>query len=141
MENYIAQAAIQIKSPVHKVWDALVNPAQIKKYMFNSDVNSEWKVGSKITWSGEWNGKPYEDYGVILEIIPQKKLKYSHYSPLTGQPDLPSSYATVTIDISNNKNETTVKLSQDNNQTEEAKQHSEKNWKMMLEELKKLLED
>jgi uncharacterized protein YndB with AHSA1/START domain len=35
---------------------------------------------------------------------------------------------------------TTVLLSQDNNKTEDARQHSENNWTMMLSELKKLLE-
>jgi hypothetical protein len=33
-----------------------------------------------------------------------------------------------------------VSLSQDNNATEEARGHSEKNWAMMLDELKKLVE-
>jgi hypothetical protein len=36
--------------------------------------------------------------------------------------------------------ETTVSLSQDNNETEQAREYSEKNWKMMLDGLKKLLE-
>lgn len=35
---------------------------------------------------------------------------------------------------------TLVTLSQDNNPTEEAREHSEKNWQTMLDSLKKLLE-
>ena len=35
---------------------------------------------------------------------------------------------------------TDVSLSQDNNDSDEAREHSEKNWKTMLEGLKKLLE-
>jgi hypothetical protein len=33
-----------------------------------------------------------------------------------------------------------VTLSQDNNATDEAREHSEQNWRMMLDGLKKLLE-
>jgi hypothetical protein len=29
-------------------------------------VTSDWKPGSRITWKGEWEGKPYEDKGVVV---------------------------------------------------------------------------
>lgn len=53
---------------------------------------------------------------------------------------MPENYHTVTIELSGEGAQTTVKLSQDNNATEEAREHSEKNWQMMLDGLKKLLE-
>ena len=72
---------------------------------------------------------------------PKKMLRYSHYSPLSGLPDKPENYHTVTIDVVPKGEQTTfVALTQDNNATEEEKQHSEKNWGMMLAGLKKLLE-
>jgi uncharacterized protein YndB with AHSA1/START domain len=46
----------------------------------------------------------------------------------------------VTIELSDESPGTRVTLSQDNNATEQARQHSEKNWQTMLEGLKKLLE-
>ena len=86
------------------------------------------------------NGKKYEDKGEILEIVPEKELKYSHFSPLSGQPDKPENYHTVTITLKEAKNKTGVSLTQDKNKTEKTKDETEKNWNTMLESLKKLLE-
>lgn len=138
--NLIAEASVEVDAPVDEVWDALVNPGKIKKYMFGTDVVSDWKEGSKITWKGQWEGKAYEDKGEILEIEPGERLQYSHFSPLTGEPDKPENYHTVTIELSENDGRVTVTLTQDNNKTEKGKEHSEKNWSMMLTELKKFLE-
>jgi|SRR6185437_11466520 len=139
--NLVAKAEADINVPAYKVWEALTNPEMIKKYMFGTTVVSDWKVGSKISWKGEWKGKPYEDKGVILQMKPDKLLQYSHYSPLSGLPDVPENYNTiVTIELTPKGNQTFVILLQDNNTTEEARDHSEKNWQMILDGLKKLLE-
>jgi uncharacterized protein YndB with AHSA1/START domain len=139
--NIIARAETTINATVDKVWDALVNPDAIKRYMFGTTVTSDWKEGSKITWKGEWQGKSYEDKGEILQIVPNEKLKYTHFSPLSGAADVPENYHTVTIELKELQNQTAVALLQDNNVTEEAKQHSEKNWSMMLAGLKKFIEE
>ncbi len=46
--NLIANASVVIGAPVEKVWDALVNPATIKQYMFGTNVVSNWEEGSPI---------------------------------------------------------------------------------------------
>ena len=137
----IAKAETKVNVPVDKVWDALVNPEAIKQYMFGTNVTSDWKEGSPIVWKGEWKGKAYEDKGVILKLQPERMLQYSHFSPLSGQPDKPENYHTVTIELSSAEAKTLVSLSQDNNPTEEARKHSEENWKTMLANLKKFLEE
>ncbi len=141
MKNqYVAKTEIKIHAPVSRVWDALVNPESIKQYMFGTNVISDWTEGSPIAWKGEWKGKAYEDKGVILKLRPERVLQYSHFSPLSGQPDKPENYHTVTVELSGEGAQTIVLLSQDNNPTEEAREHSEENWKMMLKNLKKFLE-
>jgi uncharacterized protein YndB with AHSA1/START domain len=139
-KGIVATASTTINAPVSRVWDALVDPKKIKQYMFGTDVTSDFKEGSPITWKGEWKGKAYEDKGVIQRMKPGRLLQYSHFSPLSGLPDKPENYHTVAIELSGNDGETNVKLSQDNNATEEEREHSEENWLMMLEGLKKLLE-
>jgi uncharacterized protein YndB with AHSA1/START domain len=140
MTKIIAKAEADINAPPSKVWDALTNPAVIKQYMFGTNVVSDWKQGSPIVWKGEWKGKAYEDKGVILGIEPRRMLRYSHFSPLSGQPDTAENYHTVTIELSREGESTLVSLSQDNNPTEKAREESEKNWGMMLGGMKKLLE-
>jgi uncharacterized protein YndB with AHSA1/START domain len=137
---FIAKAHITISAPPAKVWDALVNPEMIKQYMFGTNAVSDWKEGSPIVWQGEWEGKPYEDKGVILQLKPERLLQYSHFSPLSGQADVPANYHTVTIELSTEEKGTHLLLSQDNNSTEEDREHSEKMWAMMLEGIKKVLE-
>ena len=139
-KGLIANASTTINTSVTRVWDAFVNPDMIKQYMFGTTVVSDWKEGSPIVWKGEWQGKPYEDKGVILDLKPRQLLRYSHFSPLTGQPDLPENYHNVTVKLSGNEQQTTVSLSQDNNASEEERAHSEKNWKTMLDGLKGFLE-
>ncbi|HTY38216.1 MAG TPA: SRPBCC family protein [Bacteroidota bacterium] len=138
--KHIAQQSLAIKAPVAAVWDALVNPVMIKQYLFGTTAISDWKEGSTILFTGEWEGKHYEDKGVILRLEPGRLLQYSYFSPLSGRPDTPENYQTITIEIAPRGTGTSLSLSQDNNATEEAREHSEKNWGMVLEGLRKLLE-
>lgn len=138
--NLIARSSITIEAPPAKVWQALVTPAAIKQYMFGTNVTSDWREGSPITWKGEWQGRAYEDKGMIRQFKPNQALQYTHFSPLAGLPDKPENYHTVSIQLSPDGDRTRVSLTQDNNPNEEARSHSEKNWKMMLEGLKKFVE-
>jgi uncharacterized protein YndB with AHSA1/START domain len=138
--EFIAKATTIIHAPVSKVWQALVNPEIIKQYLFNTEVISDWKVGSPILYKGEWEGKAFEDKGEILEIEPEKVLKSTHWSPLSGVPNIPENYHTVTYILSDRGDSTEVTITQDNNATEQEQAHSEKNWKTVLEGMKSLLE-
>jgi uncharacterized protein YndB with AHSA1/START domain len=138
--KFTAIATTTIDAPVSKVWQALVNPEIIKQYLFNTDVISDWNVGNPIIYRGEWEGKPFEDKGKILEIEPGKTLRSTHWSPLSGVPDAPENYHTVTYTLTEQGDSTEVTITQDNNASEEEKAHSEKNWRTVLEGMKKLLE-
>lgn len=140
-QNLTAQVSTIVDAPNAQVWDALVNPQTIKQYMFGTDVVSDWKEGSPIVWKGEWEGKAYADKGVILQFKPERIIQFTHFSPLSGAPDTPENYHTVTIELSDEGNQTRVSLTQDNNATEQERKDSAKNWGMMLAGLKKVLEN
>ena len=137
-----ATAKTTIHAPASKVWDALTKPELIKQYLFGTDVISDWKVGSPIVYKGEWEGKSFEDKGKILKLEPKKMLMSTHWSPLSGVPDIPENYHTVTYQLSekNGSGSTDVTITQDNNANEEERTHSEQNWKTVLDGMKKLLE-
>ena len=139
-QNLIAKASTTIDAPKDAVWKALTNAAALKQFMFGSDITSDWREGSPITWKGEWKGRAYEDKGVVLAAQPGRLLRYSHFSPLAGKPDRPENYHTVTIELRDAGPGTGVTLTQDKNESDEARGHSEQNWKMMLESLKKYVE-
>jgi uncharacterized protein YndB with AHSA1/START domain len=137
----LAKAETSIDAPVARVWRALVTPEDIKRYMFGATVVSDWKVGGPIVWKGEWQGKHYEDKGRILRMEPERLLSYTHFSPLAGLPDEPENYHTVTIELATQgRGRTLVTLTQDNNANEEARAHSEENWRHMLDGLKRVVE-
>ena len=139
-KGLVAKATATVNTPLAEVWDALTKPEIIKQYMFGTNVVSDWKVGRSIVWRGEWQGKSYEDKGRILKIEEGRLLQYSHFSPLSSAQDLPGNYHTVTIELLKDGERTNISLLQDGNATEESRAHSEKNWNMMLDGLKKLLE-
>ena len=139
-DKFTAEARITIHSPASNVWDALTKPELIKQYLFGTDVISDWNVGSPITYKGEWQGKSFEDKGKIIEFEPEKRLRSTHWSPLSGVPDSPENYHTVTYELSEKDGSTYVAITQDNNANEEEKAESEQNWRTVLDGMKKLLE-
>jgi uncharacterized protein YndB with AHSA1/START domain len=63
-DNLIAHATTSIRSSKDRVWDALLDSDAIRQYMFGADVESDWREGSPISWSGASNGRRYRDKGV-----------------------------------------------------------------------------
>jgi uncharacterized protein YndB with AHSA1/START domain len=138
--DYVATAEVEIDAPADKVWSALTDPEQIKQYMFGSQVVTDWKQGSQIVWKGEYEGKKYEDKGEILEIEPKRRLKVTHFSPLSGQDDVSENYHTLLYELAQRRGTTHVSLSQDNNPSRQAAVHSRANWEKMLAGLKQVVE-
>jgi uncharacterized protein YndB with AHSA1/START domain len=138
--DIIAQASVFIRATAEDVWTALTTRESLKKYMFGATVESGWKEGDSISWKGEWKGKRYEDKGIVLQAMPGQLLQYSHFSPLTGEEDIPQNYHIVTITITSDNEGVWVALTQDKNENASAREHSEKNWKMMLDALKQHVE-
>jgi uncharacterized protein YndB with AHSA1/START domain len=140
-EDHVARAEIVIDAPPGKVWKALTEPALVKEVMFGSEVTTDWKVGSPITWKGEWEGRPFEDKGKVLAFDAPTLLRTTHYSPTTGKPDTPENYHEVSYALTpEGEGRTKVVCTQTSNPTQDSAEHSEKNWKVMLENLKKVAE-
>ncbi len=132
---------VTINAPRADVWDALTNPDKVKKYMHGTEMSTDWKKGSAIKWTGEWKGKPYEDKGEVLEVEPERMLKYTHWSPMGGSEDKPENYHTLTYVLEGSDGKTTLTLRQDNNPTQEdADKMAKENWAPVLEGLKETAE-
>jgi uncharacterized protein YndB with AHSA1/START domain len=139
--GFEAVSTVAIDAPKAKVWDALTNPAKVKQYMHGTNLTTDSKVGSPIAWKGEWKGKSYVDKGTVLEVEPEKLLKYTHWSPMGGSADKPENYHAVTCELAEKGGKTILTLTQDNNATqEEADKMAADNWGPMLEGLKETAE-
>ena len=139
-QGYVAKTSITINTSSKKVWEALVSPPLIKEYLFGTEVVTEWRVGGPILYKGVWQGNAYEDKGTILQLVPEKIFQSTYWSSMGGSEDRPENYATVTYQIDPSNDETILTVTQDNNATEIARDHSQKNWDMVLESIKKLVE-
>ena len=140
MENLTLTIDLKFKAPITKVWQGLTDPDMVKAYFFGTQLKSSWRVGEAITFSGEWEGKQYEDKGIILDIDPGKFLKYTYWSSMSGNEDKPENYATITYNLTESNGITNLTITQDNIKSQEAKEHSEQNWEGVFDGLRKLIE-
>ena len=133
-------ASVKIKAPVSKVWEALTDPAVIKKWFYGTNTKTSWKPGTPITFEGNWEGKSYLDKGTVIDIRPQTLVKYTYWSSLAGTEDIPENYVTITYELTGKNDETKLKITQENIPDEKMRKHSESNWEEVLHKLKDLLE-
>lgn len=141
MDNkLIAKATTTINASMSRVWEALTNPKLIKQYLFGAEVISDWREGSPVIYKGIYEGKSYEDKGTVLKVEPEKLLLITHWSPLSGSPDIPENYHKVRYELAVENGRTQLTITQDNNSSEEEQEQNAKFWKMVLDGMKKLLE-
>ncbi len=139
MTGITSIVSVEINAPISKVWKAVTEPAQIKKYLFGTDTTSDWRVGSPITFSGVWEGKPYQDKGTILAIEPEKLLKYNYWSNWAGE-DILENRQIISYRLRGENGKTVFTLTQENCPSDEARDHSTSNWNMVLSSMKEMLE-
>lgn len=139
--NLVLTTSISIHASKATVWKALTDPVLIKKYFFGTETDTTWKVGSPIFYRGVWEGKPYEDRGTILANEFENKIQFSYWSSFSGKPDVPENYATITYLLEENKGVTTCTVVQENIESEELLKHSESNWRMVMDGMKKMIEE
>ena len=148
MEKLVVQNSILINADITKVWDALVNPKQTKKYMFGCETVSDWKIGSSLLWQAMYEGKEMVFVkGIILDIKPNRLLKYSIIDPNTLMADIPENYLNVTYLLEEQNGQINLIISQDG--FEDAAdgekrykdvQNNGEGWNPILVAIKKLVE-
>ena len=110
-KELIVKKSVTVNADISKVWDALTNPERTKNYMFGCEALSDWKVGSPLIWKGAADGKVYVK-GNIVKIQHEKLLQYTTFDPNSDFEDVPSNYLTVTIELSPEKGQTTLSVTQ-----------------------------
>src|SRR5262245_22321450 len=140
MTDHISRARTQIDASPEKVWGLLTQPGSDPDIMFGSEVVSDFRKGSSIAWKGEWEGRSFEDTGDIIEVDPPNRLVVTHFSPMSGEEDVPENYHRLSFDLEPDGDGTRVTLEQGGNDSEEAAEHSTANWQQMLDGLKRAAE-
>jgi uncharacterized protein YndB with AHSA1/START domain len=149
MKELMVKNAIVINADAAKVWDVLTNPEQTKKYMFGCETISDWKQGSSLLWRGTYEGKEMIFVkGYILEIVPNRLLKYSVIDPNASYPDIPENYLSVEYKLEKQNGNTVLTVIQDGfeNAAEGRKRFEEtynngEGWNPILAQIKKIAEE
>jgi uncharacterized protein YndB with AHSA1/START domain len=130
-----------IDAPVSDVWHALTDTEMIRQYFFGTEAVSDWQKGSTIIYRGNWEGKPYEDKGIIQQLIPEKLLTISYWSNRSGKPDIPENYSTHSyrLEVRDNKTQLTL-VQEDTYKSDEARNNAWQHWDVVMQGLIKLVE-
>lgn len=147
-KELIIKNEIVINAAAPKVWDALTNPEQTKKYMHGCAAISDWKVGSTLEWNAVYEGKEMTFVkGKVVDIIPGKFLAYTTIDPNnTAMADVPENYLTVTYSLASEGEQTILSVTQgdymrvDDGEKRYNDAHTAGGWSAILGEIKKVAE-
>ena len=69
-----------IAAKPEKVWQALTDGTMTRQYWYGRRVESDWKVGSTVTyWYDTEDGEAVSDRGIVLESDPPRRLSYTRH--------------------------------------------------------------
>lgn len=136
----VISKSVKINAPAPLIWEALTNPDLVKEYFFGTKVQSDWKEGSSITYTGEWEGKEYVDKGTLLKVEPNKYIKQTYWSSMSGTEDALENYVNITYEIEENGDHAVFTVTQDGFTDKDKMNHSEQSWESILNNLKALVE-
>ena len=108
-------SSLHLNASANKIWEVLTNPVYVKKWQFGSDLLTDWKAGSDIRFKTEWEGQVFEQWGKILEIIPNKLIRYTLFAPRPDIEDKPENYFIMSYILTHEANHIRLEIIQEDN--------------------------
>ena len=139
-KNLKAASSVVLSSDRTAIWEVLLNPEKIKRFLFGAETITNWNVGSSIIFQGEFQGHPYKDKGVILDVRKEYLLSFSYWSGFSGLEDVPENYSLVAYTLDEDPNGIRLTVTQTGFVNEDGRQHSLHGWKQVLEKIKEIVE-
>lgn len=125
---------IYINAPAEKIWDALTQSEYTRQYFWGSNVESDWKPGSKIRNFSD-DGTTFGE-GEVLKAEPGKIL--SQTSRMLGPDGTTSGESKITFEIEQHGD--VCKLIVTHEHSSEMHKNAMGGWEMSMSSLKSLLE-
>jgi hypothetical protein len=116
------------------------NAGHCQEILLRGKVDSDWRVGSPITFTGEFRGNAYHEKGTIMQCSPERLLQYSHWSNLEALPNIPENYRTWTFQIAPDGAGIRLSVTEDNIPTEGQRARSDEFWSGVLSTIKEIVE-
>lgn len=111
------RAEITIQASVQRVFEALTQPDLVKLWQYGRVVTTDWKVGSKITFSsaGQASAPTLAEWGTILAVRPNEFIQYSLFTPSADVEDKPENYCVTSYVVRNDNGQASVEIIQEDN--------------------------
>ena len=129
-----------LKVPIEKVWNALTKPELVKQWQYGSDLITDWKVGNEIRFKNEWEGQVFEQWGTVLEVIPNQKIKYSLFFPRPELEDKPENYFIMSYVLTEEDQKVKLEIIQEDNRPGAVQEEPQGEENPILQSLKALIE-
>ncbi|SFT47118.1 Uncharacterized conserved protein YndB, AHSA1/START domain [Lishizhenia tianjinensis] len=140
--NLKVEKSISITASKEEVWEVLTHPEKIKVYLFGTQTQTDWKVGSPISFTGEYQGTTYHDKGNVLSNEAYQSLKYNYWSAMSGLEDNPDNYSIITYTLhEESSNQILFTWKQEGFGSVEGHAHTEQFLPDMLKVIKELAEN
>ena len=108
--HFVSQS-ISIAASPQQVWEALVHPGAAERWR-SARFRTDWRVGEAIEIEATIGTKRYRDKGHVIDFDPPSLLRYTYWSRVSGLPDIPSSYSTITMSLEPQGGETILTVEQ-----------------------------
>ncbi|QAY64063.1 ATPase [Xylanimonas allomyrinae] len=132
-ERHIASASTFVAEPPERVWAELLHPGA--RWVLGANIESDFQVGSPVTFEGHFFGRQFEDHGTVLAFERPRLMHFTHYSPLSGLPDVPENYHDIRILLEPTDGGTRILVEQRNIDTPEHARSSREQWTQALTSL------
>ncbi|MFH6934210.1 SRPBCC family protein [Flavobacterium sp. FlaQc-30] len=130
-----------LNASIEKVWNALTKPELVKQWQYGSELITDWKTGNEIRFRNEWQGQVFEQWGSILEIVPNQKIKYSLFFPRPELEDKPENYFIMSYILSEENNKVKLQIIQEDNRPGAIQEEPQDDENPILQSLKTLVEN
>lgn len=131
---------IEIAAPAAAVWRALVEPALVARWMLGARIETSWRVGASITFHVTLNRATYRDVGTILELEPERVLRYDQWSRISRLPDTPQNRGVTTLRLTPTEAGTRLSVRHEPPPAQAALEHGAFFWRATLAVIKQIVE-
>ena len=130
-----------LNASIEEVWNALTKPDLVKQWQYGSELITDWKTGNEIRFRNEWEGQVFEQWGSILEIVPNQKIKYSLFFPRPELEDKPENYFIMSYILSEENYKVKLQIIQEDNRPGAIQEEPQGDENPILQSLKTLVEN
>lgn len=132
--------SVELNAGAPVVWKALTDPGIITQYFPGVEIICDWKPESALVFVHHHEGQEFRDKGVVLEVVPNRLLRYTYWSLFSALEDRPENYTLVTYRLTELGGKTTLMVTQSGFQDEEWFRNSEAGWENVLAAIKGIVE-